>query len=319
MRAIEEIIQILIRENVLGSYSRASTFYKVHLTHDVWEKNLEKVFQKYPDIEEYSKTFPNIKQFIFCMRSNLPEVPKCPICGDLLKFETNGGLYYRDTCCKMTCQNEWKRQGYLERHGVENPSQLKWVQEKKEQTCLKNYGVRIPFQTEKVKEINREIWKIKGKEMMQRVRQVMLEKYGAENPSQVPEFQRKKSWRYYYDNERFDSKPELAYYIYLKDHNVPFSFHTNRLEYFEEGKRHYYYPDFIVEGQYIEIKGREFFDEKGNPFCMYSQKFWWGKYKCIKENNVKILTVEEYTPYLNYVKDKYGPSYLEQFRVNPKK
>lgn len=317
MRNIEEIIKILTEEKVLGPYNKASTFYKVHLTHDVWEKNLEKVFQKYLDIEEYSRTFPDIKQFIFCVRSNLTEVPRCPICGDPLKFETNGGQYYRDTCCKMSCQNEWKRQGYLERHGVENPSQLKWVQEKKEQTCLKNFGVKHPSESKKVVEKQKASWLSHKEENLDRRKKIMLERYGVENMSQVPEFQRKKAWKYYYNRERFDSKPELAYYIYLKDNNIPFSFHTDRLEYFEENKKHYYYPDFKVKGRYVEIKSPVFFNEKKEPWDPYNKKFWWGKYNCMRDHNVSILMDKEYEQYLDYIEEKYGKYYLDQFKIDP--
>ena len=314
MITIPEIVEILLKENVFSPFKRASGKYKVHLRHDIWRENLEKVFQEYPKIKEFCDSFPDIAQFIYCLKNGLCEVPKCPICGKFCKFETEGGQYYRNTCCNTLCQKEWKRRGCLGKYGVENPSQLDWVQKKKEQTCLENYGAKIPFQTDRVKNINKEIQKSKGKEIIGKSQKTMLEKYGSKNPSQVKEFQRKKSWRYYYDGERFDSKPELAYYIYLQDHNIPFTFHVEKLDYIKEGIKHFYYPDFKVDNKFIEIKGDHFFNEKGEPFNKYNLEYWWEKYNCMIENSVKILRSGEYKQYIDYITQTYGFHYLDQFK-----
>lgn len=312
-RILKEIMDILVDGRVFTHHPKASNPYKVVLRPYIWGTLLEDTFKKYPDLKEYSNTFPTIQEFLYCVASNLSEPPRCPICGSNCKFETNGGRYYRDTCCRVECQNESKRRKCLEKYGVNNPSQLKWVQEKKEKTCLKNYGAKIPFQTEKVKKINRDIRALKGKEMIDKTHRTMLKRYGVSNPSQVREFQVKKSQRYYYRGIKFDSKPELAYYIWLKDHNIDFTYHTEKLEYVDGlGKIHYYYPDFRVGGELVEIKSPMFFNDEGKPLDPYTKLSWQDKYNCMLYNNVIIVT--DYSQYLQYITDTYGAHYLEQFR-----
>lgn len=48
---------------------------------------------------------------------------------------------------------------------------------------------------------------------------------------------------------------ELAYLIYCLDHGINIERNTKGFEYEFKGQKHLYYPDFIVEGTYIEIKG----------------------------------------------------------------
>lgn len=76
--------------------------------------------------------------------------------------------------------------------------------------------------------------------------------------------------RYAYDNKKFDSSWELCYYIWLKDHDISFTYPCkDTIAYECDGKQHLYFPDFIVEGRYVEIKGKQFLDESkhlANPF-----------------------------------------------------
>lgn len=52
-----------------------------------------------------------------------------------------------------------------------------------------------------------------------------------------------------------DSSYELAWVIYHLDHNIPFSRNTDSFEYEFNGKKYQYYPDFLLDGKLIEIKG----------------------------------------------------------------
>ena len=65
---------------------------------------------------------------------------------------------------------------FLEKYGVEHPSQLKEIKEKKKETCLKNYGVENPSQSSKIQKLKNER---------------SLEKYGVENPFQSNEIKEK--------------------------------------------------------------------------------------------------------------------------------
>lgn len=59
------------------------------------------------------------------------------------------------------------------------------------------------------------------------------------------------------DGERFDSRWEFAFYKYQKEHGaVVTRNHTDNFPYTDEnGKLRKFYPDFIVNGMYYEVKG----------------------------------------------------------------
>jgi hypothetical protein len=60
------------------------------------------------------------------------------------------------------------------------------------------------------------------------------------------------------DGERFDSYWEYAFYLYQKECNaaVVIRNHTDNFPYTDEnGKLRKFYPDFIVNGNYYEVKG----------------------------------------------------------------
>ena len=59
----------------------------------------------------------------------------------------------------------------------------------------------------------------------------------------------------YYKGFWCDSSYELAYVIYCLDHNIKIERCKEYFEYEYQGKKHRYYPDFIVDDEIIEIKG----------------------------------------------------------------
>ena len=138
-------------------------------------------------------------------------------------------------------------------------------------------------------------------------------KTGYAFPFQNPEVQKRIKGKYFYDDRHFDSSPELAYYIWLKDNGIQFDREPTYFQYEFDGKTRFYIPDFIVEGQYIEIKGDQFFKEDGtmrNPFNSDDDARYEAKHQCMLKNNVRILTTEDYMSYIDYVKAKYGEDFL---------
>ena len=139
---------------------------------------------------------------------------------------------------------EKKKESYREHYGVDHPSQATEVKEKKKQTCLINFGVEYPGQSNIVKNKN----KI-----------TCLKKYGVENPSQSfkihnrkikNSFRRKK---YILPNGKEISiqgeEPQFLDYIFsndlLKEEEIVS--YPKRIKYItEDGKDHYYFPDFYV-------------------------------------------------------------------------
>ena len=100
--------------------------------------------------------------------------------------------------------------------------------------------------------------KIYGKEIQKRrtasIHKAFDEKYGCWNTA-APEVIKKSRKRYKYQEISFDSSWELALYIYAVDHNEEIAREPIRLEYSYGNKVFYYYPDFLYNGQLIEIKG----------------------------------------------------------------
>lgn len=186
---------------------------------------------------------------------------------------------------------------------------------KADETCRELYGNDYREKlTKKSMETNRKnhggLHNTQTKESQEKMKQTYFEHTGYYHPSQNPKTRRNHRTCYYYDDEEFDSSWELAYYIYLKDYNIPFEYHTISIPYVWNDKIHYYKVDFKVYNRLVEIKGdhilvKNVFKDDGRSQA---------KYECMKENNVLILMETDIKPYLKYVKDKYGKNYMKSFR-----
>lgn len=197
--------------------------------------------------------------------------------------------------CKELYDNEFfrNREKYkntcLEKYGVASTLQVQQVKDKARKTCLEKYGVEYPSQNNEIKE------KIKNN---------TIERHNGIGFASVDIIK-----RYLYDDTAFDSSWELAYYIWLKDHNITFEYHPNTyFEYIDTNNiKRRYFPDFKVNNDYIEIKGD--FLVEDNIYKMDDNKL-----KCIQENTKFILYEDDIKKYLNYIKEKYGKNYLQKFR-----
>ena len=67
-----------------------------------------------------------------------------------------------------------------------------------------------------------------------------------------------------------DSSYELAYLIWNLDNNISLERNKEGFEYIYNGKKHLFYPDFIVNGRYVEIKNykSDLTDAKLNYFLL---------------------------------------------------
>jgi len=92
---------------------------------------------------------------------------------------------------------------------------------------------------------------------------------------------------------------ELAYVIYNIEHNIEFKRNTKAFPYIFKNKRYKYYPDFIQEGYYIEIKGFKSDRTKAkiNQF----------------PHIIKVLYWEEMKSYLEYTINKYGEDFIKLY------
>lgn len=96
-----------------------------------------------------------------------------------------------------------------------------------------------------------------------------------------------------------DSSWELAYVIYNLDNNIKIERNSKHFEYIFKGKKCKYYPDFILEGNYIEIKGYETERdiEKIRQFPL----------------EIKVLYGSDLKDILKYVKSKYGKNFTSLY------
>lgn len=137
------------------------------------------------------------------------------------------------------------------KYGVNNISKLLDIKKKKEETCLKNYGVRNPSQNKKIAE--KQIFTYK---------QNYLEKYGVEHPMQRVEIFKKQLLSaykiVYYNKELFSQGTyELDFLNHCEKKNIiDLISNGPSLEYELNGKKLVYHADFYIEkyNLIIEVK-----------------------------------------------------------------
>lgn len=145
----------------------------------------------------------------------------------------------------------------------------------------------------------------------------IFDKYGYKNPSQNPDVFRNRRKRFLYKHVYFDSSWELAYFIWLEEHDTVFEYQPKcDIKYVFEGDEKTYHPDFKVNGQYVEIKGPQFFENGKmiNPYDRSQDAGYEAKHQCMLANNVKILM--NCDEYVSYVEKKYTKDFLNLFAVN---
>jgi hypothetical protein len=96
-----------------------------------------------------------------------------------------------------------------------------------------------------------------------------------------------------------DSSWELAYVIYNIDHDIDFVRNKKSFTYIHEGTERKYFPDFIENGFYIEIKG--YYDESWKSKTRHFDK------------PLKVFYKKEMQKYLNYVTEKYGKDFVKMY------
>jgi hypothetical protein len=101
-----------------------------------------------------------------------------------------------------------------------------------------------------------------------------------------------------YKGYHCDSSWELAFVIYNLDHGINFIRNTDNFPYFYKGTLHQYYPDFIIDNTYYEIKS--YIDER--VICK-NRDF-------PKDKTLVILDQEKIQPYLNYCETTYGKDFI---------
>lgn len=221
-----------------------------------------------------------------------------------------------------------KKTTTLKNYGVDNPAKSSEVKHKTQLTNLSRYNAKCSFQNDAVKEkCIKTLMKnynvkhpLQNDAIAQKAQTTTLKHYGVKYPLLSHDVRARAKQKYEYDGICFDSKPELAMYIFLKDREVEFTYQPNvHFTYICNGIEYQYFPDYIVNGQLVEIKGKHFFKEDGtmcNPWAHSQDEIYEAKHQCMVANNVKILLDDscEVEEAVEYVAEQYGKAYLDKFK-----
>lgn len=194
---------------------------------------------------------------------------------------------HRKTYSELLCHNCKTKSHIFQKYGVDNVFKLDEIKKKSKKTSLEKYGVEYPLQSERIKQ------KFEG---------TCLKQYGVKNPSQCQEIIDKRTdtflkrynktcpprtqIRTFFDNIQFDSSWGVIFYKYhkyiLQD---DIQYEPCKLEYYFNGKKYNYYPDFNVNGKLYEIKGDHLLRQMQKPGSKNYEK-----YLCMLKNNIIIIT-----------------------------
>ena len=98
-----------------------------------------------------------------------------------------------------------------------------------------------------------------------------------------------------------DSSWELAFVVYNIEHNIKFERNKKQFSYIFKNEKHNYIPDWIVNDEYIEIKG-------------YYTEQWQAKLDQFPKNlKLNILYENDMQKYLDYIREKYGNNFIELY------
>lgn len=242
--------------------------------------------------------------------------------------------YGVDYAYQIESVKEKIKQDNLEKYGVEYYSSTKECREKVANTCMNKYGATTYAGSDVGKENNRKRhfekygveYNWQREDVKQKIKDTNLQKYGVEFAMQNHDVRVRSQMRYTYDGKHFDSLPEIALYVRLKDNNTQFEYQPDvKFEFVHDNVAHFYHPDFRIGDELYELKGRQFFKNKDvstnvmvNPYDHSLDALYEAKHQCMLRNGVKILSDNDYKVYLDYLKQKFTPEQIKSFR-NTKK
>ena len=297
---------------------------------------------KHPEIKEYLENryeeFKGYYYIIKCIYKKYKNLPRCKYCNEILNDPDD--IYCSPACVgkgtvdkvKETCNKKYNVTSYsktqeckikskrtkLERYDDENYINV----DKAIQTWANKSIQEKKYYVDKSKATKLERYNDENYCNPEKIKNTLLLHYGVDNFAKTEMFHHNKKKKYYYNNCKFDSQYELCFYIYYKDKGYSISMESVKLKYEFNGKIHYYFPDFEIEGQLIEIKGEHFLDkETGKWINPYRNPKWTdeeyqeecdryeAKRQCAIANNVKIIY--NCSEYIKYVNQKYGKDFIK--------
>ena len=223
------------------------------------EEELEYLKNRYTDSR-------SLKESVYRIKYNIEEIPRCPTCGNFNNFCSGKQGYSNHCCCRCTQLDpnvrEKNKQTNLKLYGVENGAQSEQSKRKYIEHIRKKYNddtITNAFQ---------------AKEVIQKIKETCIKKYGYTNFGATPNHQakllskevRNKIIKTKQKNHTFNtSKSEDASYILLK-------------EKYKDVKRNYKskeYPfmcDFYIPSLDLYIECNYHWTHGGHPFNENSEQ-----------------------------------------------
>lgn len=256
----------------------------------------------------------------------------------------NTNLQKYGTSCSLNANDskEKRMQTNLEKYGSISPFGSDQVKEKISNIINDKYGSRSNLMKQ-VAQNHENGYGFGNQEVADRCKQTMLDRYGVDNYKKTaaerqaqserskeiikksidiqkkkygtiwlntPEGQRlNRTPKYIYKNEKFDSSWELYYWLWCLGNNIPIERNYKYFTYMLNGKVKRYYPDFIINSnQFVELKGDHLIND------VYHNSTWQEKAKICKRENIIVLSLEDMKPIIKFVQDKYGKTFVSQFK-----
>ena len=183
-------ITYTLRRNILSIYKNISNELKYFIMN---------TFK-----DDYFNIEDNLEEILYRIKYDIKEIPKCPMCGNKVKYNT---LYtthkYDATCGNEICIKKLQEQNrsntIYKIYGVKNVGQSKEIRKKVIKTCLEHYGVENSLQAitihEKIKQTNLERYGVEyvsqSNIVKEKIKRTNLKRYGVENPFQSDIIQEK--------------------------------------------------------------------------------------------------------------------------------
>lgn len=223
------------------------------------------------------------------------------ICNSCKRKLTNIKRY---GCEVVNCFGSQDYKSFLiKKYGEDNPQKVNFIREKTQQTNIKKFGTKAPAQ---------------NKQVLEKMKQTCFKNNNVLYPAQNKEIRLKQAknrvTKYYYKDISFDSSWELAFFVYYDDLKVNIIREPYPLKYEINGETHLYFPDFLIDNKLYEIKS-DFLIKDGKLIDAFGTKnILIEKTKCMIDNDVTVLTGKDILPYINYVNEKYGKTFLRSCR-----
>lgn len=193
---------------------------------------------------------------------------------------------YKTNIVKYGCKSILGTKAHTDNTSKYNTENKEWITKKKKEAWTKNYGIDSYFKTKKFLKDREELW---------------LKKYGTTNINDV-NFIRTK---FFLDTKIiYQSKLELLFLELARKHNILNKIkRPNFVNYFFDGKKRKYFPDYSIDNLYIEIKSSYTYNKNGKDKYIESKNNC--KFEAVKKLGIEFKLLIDKEQIIEYFKENY--------------